>query len=353
VDNNKRLNAILDECVEKLLSGQETPEQCLARYPEYAKELEPLLRTTVLMQKAVDVKPSAEFRIRARNLMQAKMAESKAQAAATPARARRFMPRWAVAVGATALIFILGGSTVLAAAGSMPGNPLYAVKLGVEDLRVTLARSDETKVELYTAMADTRVNEMTWMASNNRTQDMPAAADRLDNYYANIGALTSTTNASFTWSATSSPDNNDAFHSIAAPAATTLAPTTANATGAGTSPEKSATGAQSSTTQVVTTQVITQNPETITNSPIFMIGANGTSGGGNQVRTGANNAASSNYGADSNLMNVLIYNSITQADKLQQLIDNPNVPESVKPALRRALAASIAGYANAVNNVSP
>ena len=43
--SNKQFNNILDECLESLLTGQETVEQCLQRYPEYAAELEPLLRT--------------------------------------------------------------------------------------------------------------------------------------------------------------------------------------------------------------------------------------------------------------------------------------------------------------------
>ena len=68
--NNKQFNNILDECLERLLTGQETVEQCLQRYPEYAAELEPLLRTAALMKKAVEVKPSADFRAKARYQMQ-------------------------------------------------------------------------------------------------------------------------------------------------------------------------------------------------------------------------------------------------------------------------------------------
>ena len=68
--NNKQFNNILDECLESLLTGQETVEQCLQRYPEYAAELEPLLRTALIMNKAVDVKPSVDFRAKARYQMQ-------------------------------------------------------------------------------------------------------------------------------------------------------------------------------------------------------------------------------------------------------------------------------------------
>ena len=49
--NTKEFDNIFSECLESMLTGQETIEQCLQRYPGYAKELEPLLRTVVLMQK--------------------------------------------------------------------------------------------------------------------------------------------------------------------------------------------------------------------------------------------------------------------------------------------------------------
>ena len=74
--NTKEFDNIFNECLEHLLTGQETIEQCLQRYPAYAKELEPLLRTVVLMHKVADVKPSDEFRARARYQMQLKMAQA-------------------------------------------------------------------------------------------------------------------------------------------------------------------------------------------------------------------------------------------------------------------------------------
>ena len=86
----------------------------------------------LIVNKAVDVKPSADFRAKARYQMQLMMAESKAPQR-TPLQ---IVPRWAIAVCAVMLVFVLGGGTVLAANSSMPGNPLYAVKLATENLSV-------------------------------------------------------------------------------------------------------------------------------------------------------------------------------------------------------------------------
>jgi len=369
VGNNKQFDNILDECLERLITGQETVEQCLQRYPEYANELEPLLRTAVLMNKAVDVKPSADFRARARYQMQLKMAESKA-----PQRVTRVVPRWAIAACTAMFVFVLGGSTVFASAGVMPGNPLYAVKLAAENVQVKFAGSDQTRVELYVAMADQRVNEMVWMASNNKTQNIEAAAQRLDSYYNTIGTLPLPKDTELSWSLA-----DNANQSNSAPAFTSAAPTTTKpmvitpdttklASGATDKNAVTTTAATTTnaviapvptialppdTNNVITTTVVTakQTANSLQRGDIFH-------GTGNQSNTGnpasANGGSNSNASNSSQLLNTLLYNSISQTDKIQQLLDSNNVPESVKPALRRALAASKIGFSNAISNfVSP
>jgi hypothetical protein len=93
----------------------------------------------------------------------------------------------------------------------------------------------------------------------------------------------------------------------------------------------------------VTTPPDTTIIPTVNVTPVVVQRANNSvAGTGNQVNTNNN----------SKLMNILTYNSITQAEKIQQLLDSDKVPESVKPALRRALAASNAGYQNAISNLN-
>ncbi|MBC8477866.1 MAG: hypothetical protein H8D49_05925, partial [Dehalococcoidia bacterium] len=66
MSKNKEFNNILDECLERLLTSGETVEQCLERHPEYAAELEPLLRTAMVTRETSTLEPSVEFRARAR-----------------------------------------------------------------------------------------------------------------------------------------------------------------------------------------------------------------------------------------------------------------------------------------------
>ena len=326
--NKRQFDNILNECLERLITGQETVEQCLQRYPEYSQELEPLLRTAALMNKAVDVKPSEDFRARARYQMQLKMAESKA-----PRRVTRGVPRWAVAVCTVMLVFVLGGGTVLASEGSMPGNPLYLVKLTTENIQVKLAGSQEKKAELYVALANERVDEMTWMVNNNKTQGLEAAAQRLDSYYNEIGTLQLSGSAEIAWS--SSNTANQA-----------TGETTATTTPATSPPVLLAP----STTIAGTTSKDAERsplpPVTVTQTVIVVPAAGATN---NSITVAGNQYSTNNT---SKLMNILIYNAITQPEKIQQLLDSDKVPESVKPALRRALAASQIGYQNAISNLN-
>ena len=344
MDNRKKFDVILDECIENLLSGQKTVEQCLLQYPEQSNELEPLLRTAVIMQKAVDVKPSAEFRAKARYQMQLKMAQSPARVPVRP----RLLPRWALAAGVAMMVFVLGGSTVILSAGVMPGNPLYAVKLGYENVQLALAGSPEKKAELYMNLADLRVNEISWMAANNKTQDMADAANRLDSYYNSIGALNMTASTQTAFSAA-----NSGNHLVPTNGAVGLEPG-ATVTSTGGTDKNAATTLTVTATVTNTSVVVTNPPPSIPSTVTFTSGnpPATTSGNNNPSFSYPSNQSAQSLGGSSDLINELISNSYYQPNQIQALIDSPNVPESVKAVLRRALAASQAGYSNAINNFS-
>ena len=323
--NTKEFDNIFNECLEYLLTGQETIEQCLQRYPAYAKELEPLLRTVVLMHKVADVKPSEEFRARARYQMQLKMA----RAGSPKTRMARVMPRWAIAACTAMLVFVLGGSAVLASKKVMPGNLLYAVKLTTENLQVRLAGSEESKTELYVAMSNERIAEMDWMVNNDKTQNLQAAAQRLNNYYSSIGELATTggTKTAFSSSAAASAGP------IATPSATTMVATTQTQTIAALTTEPVTTGA-TYTTLVNTTPIII--PDTVNSNSI--------------AAAGNSNLSNSNRSAQ--LLNTLNSNAATQPSEIQQLLNSDKVPDSVKTTLRAALAQSNVVYQSAIDNAN-
>jgi hypothetical protein len=186
---DKELNNILDECLERILVNGETIEQCLERYPEYAAELKPLLLTATATNEAiVDVTPSPEFKARARYQLRAEMAGS-------DVKKKRFFlawqPRWAVAVFTAILVLLLGGGTVLAAdsENTIPGNPLYAVKLATENVRLALTSSDATKAELYATLVDRRTSEIERLMERGKTELARRTVARLKSHLASIYSL--------------------------------------------------------------------------------------------------------------------------------------------------------------------
>ena len=176
----------LNECLERLLSGTETIKQCLQRYPDDASELEPLLRTAASIHKAVDVTPSPELKARVLYNLRLKMAE-----VGKPRRASWWglQPRWASAAVAVMLVFVLGGGAVLAADSSMPGSPLYPIKIITENISLKLASSDIEKAELSLTFADRRVEEMDYMMANSK-YNIDDADEVASRYIGNLDRVT-------------------------------------------------------------------------------------------------------------------------------------------------------------------
>jgi hypothetical protein len=97
-------------------------------------------------------------------------------------RRRRWLPsftllRPVLAVAALALVVAWG--TIGAAAASLPGDPLYAVKRATEDVQVALTFDDVARMQLLAELADRRLDELARI-----TEQQPAAAPTATNEYA-------------------------------------------------------------------------------------------------------------------------------------------------------------------------
>lgn len=81
------------------------------------------------------------------------------------AQTRRSTPWWALriprfALAGVAVVALLFGGTGLAAAGSLPGEPLFEVKRAAEELALVLAFDDETRVQRLADQALARLAEL-------------------------------------------------------------------------------------------------------------------------------------------------------------------------------------------------
>jgi hypothetical protein len=158
------LELALDDCLQQLAAGKSSLGQCLARYPQYAAELRPLLETALRLQQGKQVRPSGAMRDRARFRL-AKHIDLH------PRRRVPAVPR--LAIGFAALALALMAVTTAFAQAALPGQTLYALKLSTE--RAWRAASpDPVAVDL--SLADRRADELIQL-THQRNQDVSSKHD--------------------------------------------------------------------------------------------------------------------------------------------------------------------------------
>ncbi len=188
---SKEFDNILDECLERILAKGETVEQCLQSFPRYAEELKPLLETAVTASQVSAIQPRPEFREKARYQLQVafrEMEEKKSRSIFNWG----WQPRWApVAITVAIVLLLSGGGTVAAASGSMPDDALYLVKLATEQARLVFSFSEVGKAEFYAELVDKRVNEIVYLAEENKPEQIEQTAERLNEHLVAMAALPS------------------------------------------------------------------------------------------------------------------------------------------------------------------
>jgi hypothetical protein len=178
------IEVVLAECLAAIEKKQDAIEGCLARHPDLAGELEPLLRLAADLRAVPAVEPSPTFQQaavpRLLNLIWAREALRAAPAPATPAgfweRLWSWRPNRALVVRvvlALLVMALLGGGT-MATADSLPDSPLYPVKRAAEQVRLRFTPTEIRRAQQLLAFTDERVREMIVAARLNK----PLAAER-------------------------------------------------------------------------------------------------------------------------------------------------------------------------------
>ncbi len=295
----KEFENILDECLDQLIKG-ETIESCLARYPQYAAALEPLLKTAQETRVAAAVKPRPEFRQRAAGEFQEAVRNLPVKKGGS---AFKWQLRWALPV-AVVLILLAGGSgTVVAASNSLPDSPLYQVKLATESVQMAFTFSEQSKAELYARFVDYRVEEIVKMAEDGNTQQVEQATERMNGHLLAMADLKFTGAAqevkSSSFGIMAGSEDAQVPSVAAAPPAPTTAPTT--------------------------TLTQTQRAE-------------------------VNGASNDNALSDIEKLKLLLMEKLEK--NLQILRDQlEKAPEALKPALQKAIQVAEEGYWLTINNL--
>jgi hypothetical protein len=147
-------------------------QEVLRRYPAERDELIALLRLSVDLGALEAPAADPAFRLRARNRMLA--------AAAHRRQARRWNPlaalprpvaRVAYAGGLAAALLVGGLTTAAAANNSLPGDPLYGVKMGVEQAQLATTFDSAARARLELQFADLRLSEAQRLFAAGRVKD--------------------------------------------------------------------------------------------------------------------------------------------------------------------------------------
>jgi len=102
---NRRFVEILDECIDYLNNG-ENLEECLAKYPDHAAELEPLLRTVVDIQTPLKLVPSLQAKSVVKQRINSALDQlERKQKVRNPAFNTRL--RWAATFAALAVLLVV------------------------------------------------------------------------------------------------------------------------------------------------------------------------------------------------------------------------------------------------------
>lgn len=170
---------ILEDCLQRLADG-ETPEACLAQYPQHAVELRPLLIAAETMGASAQAHPLPEFKMRTREQL-IKHMQANPRQVAKPIMA----PLFRLAFGMTTLLlafFVVG--TALAQS-ALPGEALYPLKLASEQAWLHIA-PDPLGAKL--ALTERRIDEA--MATSGNPAAMEIALREYNNILASLESYT-------------------------------------------------------------------------------------------------------------------------------------------------------------------
>ncbi len=174
---NPEFYDILDLCVGAVLSGTQTVEDCLIRYPQYAELLKPDLQIALLTARLKSPRLSAakvdalEEKLFGKiiaapvnggkpvtptNVIPLRPAQTRVSAAST-----RFLSRTAAVLLIVFLIALgSGGGLVRASADDMPGESLYGIKRLWESVIVLVATIAGNLDDVWLQLAETRLDEL-------------------------------------------------------------------------------------------------------------------------------------------------------------------------------------------------
>jgi hypothetical protein len=173
---NNDIYDVLEACLQSIEHGANI-DSLLARYPQFADELRPLLNAALSARAMPLPSPSASGMRRGRSQFLQKAAEMR-EAKVAPRVRRSVIPlfqRLAITLGLTSALVFSGTGLVSASSTALPGENLYPVKRTWEDVRLLFVFNVDSRDALESQYEQERLHEATKLLAEGRHQEISFA----------------------------------------------------------------------------------------------------------------------------------------------------------------------------------
>ena len=184
---NRKLDWVIDECLSRIQTGNETVQDCIQAYPELKDTLEPLLALALQVnERLAPENPAAQFvgnaKVRILNQVKAS-ATSTSSTKPQPRRVRSISfhrRRWSMVIAGVVIAAMLFGSGIgmkQASASALPGDTLYPVKRAGEKIQLAISSTTDGDIALLYEFAESRLDEAQTLSQQGRFADLGIALD--------------------------------------------------------------------------------------------------------------------------------------------------------------------------------
>jgi hypothetical protein len=174
----EEFDKILEICIRKIENNSTTVEACLEDFPQYKDELRELLPLVVSLKTLKELEPSQQFSKNAGNRLAANLPEATVtfweyirhifRNQQVYLKRRMGMPQIIITV-MVAISLLVGGSYSVQA--SAPGDLLYKLDRGIEELRLQLTANPEKQIALRMQFATERLKEAEKMLQKGKIDE--------------------------------------------------------------------------------------------------------------------------------------------------------------------------------------
>ncbi len=164
----------LEICLQELENGTDM-EAVLARFPDLAGELRPILKASEKARSLSAAEPSEDAIRRGRARLMQRAAEMRESRVAPRKRVIPAFQRLALSFSLAALLLMSGTGLLNASASALPGESLYPVKRTWEGLRLLLIFNEEARKVLEDEFEDERLHEVNELLTEGRHESIQFA----------------------------------------------------------------------------------------------------------------------------------------------------------------------------------